>query len=241
MKRFAFIQHLNWRVLLLRVLVNAIALLVTSLFLPHIYFLEPRLLSLLWMALVLGVINALVRPVVQFLTLPFIFATYGVVVVLINAGLLWLLSVLFPSLFAVDGLIWALVGGAVIGLLSSFLESLLGVTPPIVPEKYDSVRQRIRSQPPALPAVLAQATSSGDAPGALVVPAAGRPAPAPTAPAGAPSVREPRAAGAEAGPEPAPADGGAPAATTAEELMPADAAPGAVREAPGLESTGSEE
>lgn len=56
------------------------------------------------------------NPVVQFLTLPFIFATYGVVIVLINAGLFWFLSALFPSLFAVNGLPWALLGGVVIGL-----------------------------------------------------------------------------------------------------------------------------
>lgn len=187
MKRFAFIQHFNWRILLLRVLVNASALLITAAIVPKIYFVDRHLLTLLWMALVLGILNALVKPVVQFLTLPFIFATSGVVIVLINAGLLWFLSVLFPSLFAVNGFAWALLGGLVMGLLGSFLESLLGVTPPIVPEKYGSLRQQIGTQSPALQTVLVRPASSSQTSGA---------------PAAAPSPLVPPAASIEDGPEP---------------------------------------
>jgi putative membrane protein len=171
MKKFGFVQHFNWRILLLRVLVNAGALLITALIVPDIYFVDRRLFVVLWMALVLGVLNALVKPVVQFLTLPFIFATGGVVVVLINAGLLWLLSALFPGLFAVNSFGWALLGGLVMGLLGSFLEALLGVTPPIVPEKYASVRQRIAGRPQPLPGILTPAGEAAAAPGASAGPA----------------------------------------------------------------------
>jgi putative membrane protein len=161
MKQFTLAQHLNWRVLLLRMLVNAAALLATALLLPNIYFVDRSFVILFWMALVLGVLNALVKPVVQFLTLPFIFATYGVVVVLINAGLLWLLSALFPSLFVVDGVLWAFLGGIVMGLLGSFLESLLGVTPPLVPERHRPLGLQGSSQPVALQTLLVQAVSTG--------------------------------------------------------------------------------
>jgi putative membrane protein len=187
MRKFAFVQYFNWRVLLLRVLVNAVALLITAAIIPHIYFVDRHFLTLLWMALVLGVLNGLVKPVVQFLTLPFIFATSGVVIVVINAGLLWFLSVLFPSLFAVNGFAWALLGGLVMGLLGSFLESLLGVTPPIVPEKYGSLRQQIGTQSHALQTILVRPASSSQTSGA---------------PAAAPSSLEPPAASIEDGSEP---------------------------------------
>jgi hypothetical protein len=94
----------------------------------------------------LGILNALLKPILQFLTLQFIFVTYGLVIVLVNTLLLLSLSFLFQSLFAVDNLLWALVGGLVLGLVSSFLESLLGLTVPIVPEEEAALRRRLAEQ-----------------------------------------------------------------------------------------------
>jgi putative membrane protein len=131
--------------LLVRVVVNAAALLFTAVVMPGIYFVDPSLLNLLFLSVVLGLLNAFVKPVIQFATLRFIFATYGVVVALINGIILLVLSVLLPQRFAVDGLLIALIGGAVLGLVSAVLESLLGLTPPIVSEKYPDLRRRIAS------------------------------------------------------------------------------------------------
>jgi putative membrane protein len=229
MRKFAFVQYFNWRVLLLRVLVNAVALLITAAIIPHIYFVDRHFLTLLWMALVLGVLNGLVKPVVQFLTLPFIFATSGVVIVVINAGLLWFLSVLFPSLFAVDGFAWALLGGLVMGLLGSFLESLLGVTPPIVPEKYGSLRQKIGTQSHVLQTILVRPAPSSQTPGA---------------PAAAPSSLVPSAASIEDGSELVVSDETAPAAPAALQVEGVDSASAEPGESPvrpvadGMESEG---
>jgi putative membrane protein len=229
MRKFAFVQYFNWRVLLLRVLVNAIALLITAAIVPHIYFVDRHFLTLLWMALVLGILNGLVKPIVQFLTLPFIFATSGVVIVLINAGLLWFLSVLFPSLFAVNGFAWALLGGLVMGLLGSFLESALGVTPPIVPEKYGSLRQQIGTQSHAVQTMLARSASSSQTSGA---------------PAAAPSPLEPPAASIEDGSEPVAPNEMAPAAPVALQVEGVDSASAEPGESPvgpvadGMESEG---
>jgi putative membrane protein len=131
-----FRKQFRWKILLLRVPVNGLALIITALLVPNIYFVNRSLGSILLMAVMLGILNAIVKPVVQFLTLPFLFASYGLIVVLINALILRLLARLFPSNFAVQGLLWAIIGGAVIGLVSSFLENLFGITPPITREKH---------------------------------------------------------------------------------------------------------
>jgi putative membrane protein len=141
-----FIKQFHWRFLLVRILVNAIALAITAAVTPKIYFVDKSVWSWLLMAFMLGVLNALLKPVLQFLTLRFIFVTYGLVVVLVNSLLLWLLSLIFPNRFAVENLLWALLGGLVLGLLSSFLESLLGLTMPIVPQEETVLRRQLNEQ-----------------------------------------------------------------------------------------------
>jgi putative membrane protein len=142
------LRQFNWRIVLVRILVNALVLAFTALVVPNIYFVDKSLSNLLLMALALGILNALIKPILQFLTFSFIFVTYGFVVVLINAVMLWLLALLFPARFEVNGILWALVGGAVMGILSSFLESLLGITRPIVPEEPPELREQIEAQTP---------------------------------------------------------------------------------------------
>lgn len=140
-------RQFNWRMLLMRIVINALALLITAALVPNIYFIDRTVRTWLLLAIFLGILNAFVKPIIQFLTLRFIFATYGLVVVLINGILLLLLELLFPTRFYVEGIvIWPLVGGAVIGIVSAFLESLLGLSPPIVSEKYPEVRQRIKDR-----------------------------------------------------------------------------------------------
>jgi putative membrane protein len=146
MKLERFINQFNWRFLLVRILVNAFALAGTAAFLPKIYFVDTTLSNWLLISIMLGVLNALLKPVLQFLTLQFIFVTYGLVVVLVNALLLWLLSLFFPDRFAVDSILWLLVGGLVLGLFSSFLESLLGLTMPVVSDEPPEMRQQLEEQ-----------------------------------------------------------------------------------------------
>jgi putative membrane protein len=159
-QKIPFLRNFNWRIFLLRILINAAALLLTALLVPSIYFVDRTLISLLLMALALGLLNALVKPIIQLLTLRFIFASYGLIVILINAFMLWLLSYFFPERFAVDKLFWAFVGGAIIGLAGSLLESLLGVTPPVVGDKYPDLRTKVKEkQPPGIGTLLVQPIS----------------------------------------------------------------------------------
>lgn len=129
-----FVGQLSWRMILMRLVINGLTLILVAVLVPDIYFVDRTLLSVLLMAAALGILNAVVKPIVQFLTLPFIFATFGFVVVLINTIMLLLLAAIFEERFYVGRLIWAIVGGLVMGIVSSFLESLLGLNLPIVPK-----------------------------------------------------------------------------------------------------------
>jgi putative membrane protein len=132
---------------LLRILINAIVLAITVLVIPFIRFVDPSLLSILFMAAILGVLNALVKPFLQFLLLPLIFASYGLVIVLVNALMLLLLASLFPGFFSVENLLWAFVAGALIGILGTLLENLFGLIPPIVLDEETGLRRRFIDQP----------------------------------------------------------------------------------------------
>lgn len=144
--KLLFRNYFNWRMLLIRILVNMLALLFTVAITPNIEFLSPSLLNWFLMALILGLITAFVKPIIQFLTLRFIFATAGLVLVIINTVILYLLQWLAPQHFAISGLLWAAVGGLVLGISSTFLEDFLGVTPPIVSEKYPEIRQQVNDR-----------------------------------------------------------------------------------------------
>jgi putative membrane protein len=141
-----YFRSFNWRVLLMRLLINAAGLLLTAALVPKIYFADRSLVSLLLVAVALGLLNAIVKPIIQVLTLRFIFASYGIIVILINTFILWLLSFLLPQRFAVDGFLWAFVGGALIGLLTGFFENLLGVAPPVVGDRYIEARSKLKEE-----------------------------------------------------------------------------------------------
>ena len=177
MKIDRILRQFNWRFLLVRIVVNALALALTAAIIPTISFVDKTLGNWLLMALTLGVLNALLKPILQFLTLQFIFVTYGLVIVVVNALLLWLLSFLFPNRFAVESLWWLLVGGLFLGLLSSFLESLFGLTMPIVPDALRELRQQLEEQAPRIDwhaAVSEQREHSVPAPAIEPAPPAGR-------------------------------------------------------------------
>jgi putative membrane protein len=136
----------NWRMLLVRWLVYALTLLLVAILVPKIYFTDRRVWVWLMVAAGFGVLNAIVRPLLQALMLQLFFASLGLVVALINGFVLYLLSWIFPNRFAVDSILWALVGGILVALLGSFLEGLFGLTRPIVPESEAELGQRLKAQ-----------------------------------------------------------------------------------------------
>ena len=100
---------------LLRVLINAAALWVAASLIPGITLADVG--STLLAALVLGLVNAIVRPVLIFLTLPITLLTLGLLIFVLNAFCLWLTSRLVPG-FTVHGFVAAFLGALVISVVS---------------------------------------------------------------------------------------------------------------------------
>jgi len=77
-------------------------------------------------ALVLGFVNAVLRPVMVFLSIPFIIVTLGLFLLVINALMLQLSAALVDG-FSVDGFWWAVAGSLIISLISWSLSSLFSL------------------------------------------------------------------------------------------------------------------
>jgi putative membrane protein len=105
-----------------RVLINAAALWLAAQIIPGIRLADAA--STLFAALVLGIINAIVRPILIFLTLPITLVTLGLFLFVLNAFCLWLTSRIVPG-FDVEGPLAALLGALVISIVSWILTAFL--------------------------------------------------------------------------------------------------------------------
>ena len=103
--------------------VVAIALAVASWILPGVAI--RSLPALLVAALVLGFVNAVIRPVLVLLTLPITLITLGLFYLVVN-GLAFALAALVVPGFEVHSLLSAVVGAIVVGLVSWFIGALAG-------------------------------------------------------------------------------------------------------------------
>jgi putative membrane protein len=105
---------------------TAIALLITAHFVPG--FIVKTFVTALVAAVVLGLVNAFVRPILRLLTLPINLITFGLFTFVINAFTLWLASVLTPNYgFEIRGILPALLGSIVLAIVSSIINYLLRV------------------------------------------------------------------------------------------------------------------
>ena len=89
--------------------------------------------GLIVLALIAGLVNGLIKPIVRLLALPIRIATLGLIGFVINAAMLilvaWLSSLAsikftiggYPPHFSIDTLIWAVVGAIVLSIISSII------------------------------------------------------------------------------------------------------------------------
>lgn len=107
--------------LVLRFIINAIAFYLIARYVPgfHIASFTAALIA----ALIFGIVNAIVRPILFLITLPLTIVTLGLFVIIINALMFWLTVAWAPG-FTVDGFGPVLIG-AIIMMIVGFLTSHL--------------------------------------------------------------------------------------------------------------------
>lgn len=81
--------------------------------------------TLIWAALLLGLVNAIVRPILVFLTFPITLLTLGFFLLVINAGMFGLVASFLKG-FSVDGFFSALLGAVIVSLVSTVASWTIG-------------------------------------------------------------------------------------------------------------------
>ena len=122
--------------LLLRLLINVVAVALTVWLLPDsVFSVSGGLGALIMVAVVMGVVNTFIGPIIHILSLPITCLTLGLFTIIINAILLlitgWLSNLLIPGTMEFGGanwlqtLLWAAVAAIVISLISGVLSWFL--------------------------------------------------------------------------------------------------------------------
>ena len=109
-------------VLLVVWLINAIALMAVAYLLPGIQV--ESLITALIAALVLGLVNTVIRPILILLTLPVTVVTLGLFIFVINGLLFWFVGS-FIAGFVVAGFGWGVIGAIVYSIVSWALAALI--------------------------------------------------------------------------------------------------------------------
>ena len=110
----------------IHLLITAAALWVATKVISGIHY-TGSFLTLVGVALVFGILNALLKPVLMVLSLPMMILTLGLFTLILNALLLWLTSALSTSLglgFQVNGFVAAYLGALVVSVVSFALSMI---------------------------------------------------------------------------------------------------------------------
>ena len=105
-------------------IINTLAVAVAVSILPGIHYDKPQ--DLLVAALLLGILNAFIRPILLLLALPLLIFTLGLFILVINALLLYFVGTILRG-FHVDSFWSAFWGALIISIISVLLNSLTGM------------------------------------------------------------------------------------------------------------------
>jgi putative membrane protein len=115
------------RSLAYRWLISGLGLLIATVVVPGLHY-DGGVIGFVVLALILGLLNALLKPIVAFLTCPLLLLTLGLFMLVVNAAMLLAAAWLGRSIgipFRVDGFGSAFVGGIVISLVSLFAAAVV--------------------------------------------------------------------------------------------------------------------
>lgn len=107
--------------LIINLLINGFAVFVTSYVLSGVHV--QNFLTAIIVAIVLGVVNTLIKPILLILTLPLTIITLGLFAVILNGILILLTSAIVPG-FKVDSILWAILFSLVLSIVNWFLHLL---------------------------------------------------------------------------------------------------------------------
>lgn len=113
---------------IIRLVINAIALWLATQLVDGISF-DGEIAFLFAVALVFGVVNAIVKPILIVLTFPFLIVTLGLFLLVLNGFLLWLTGAISDAAdlgFHVSGFGAAFLGGLVVSVVSFVLSLMVG-------------------------------------------------------------------------------------------------------------------
>lgn len=108
--------------LLIKWLVSAIAVFITSYILPGVDI--DSFGTTFIVALVLGIINAVVKPLLFILTLPITILTFGLFTLILNVFMILLTDFLVTG-FRLENVLWALIFGFVLSIINSVLNKFI--------------------------------------------------------------------------------------------------------------------
>ncbi|MFN8474736.1 MAG: phage holin family protein [Anaerolineae bacterium] len=109
-----------WSRVLISWLVSAVAIAITTWILPGLHIQgDPatKVLTVLVMAAILGFLNAILRPILYFLSCGCIVLTLGLFIFIVNAAVFWLASGLTPN-YSVDSFWWALLASIIVSIIT---------------------------------------------------------------------------------------------------------------------------
>ena len=113
--------YLSCMGIIISILVNGLAVFITANFLPGVTV--DNFVTAIIVAVVLGIVNFVVKPILHLLTLPITILTLGLFTFVINALMILLVDALVAG-FQVDGFWAALLFSLILSLVSSLLNSL---------------------------------------------------------------------------------------------------------------------
>lgn len=109
--------------IIINLLISSLAVFISGYILPGIKI--ENFTTAVVVAIVLGIVNLLIKPFFIILTLPVTILTLGIFALFINAIMILIVSAIVPG-FKVQSLFWAFIFGVVLSIVSSFLHSLEG-------------------------------------------------------------------------------------------------------------------
>lgn len=107
--------------IIISLLINAVAVFGVSYFLPGIVV--ENFWTAIIVAVVLGIINTFIKPVLVILTLPITIVTLGLFALVINGFIIWLVGQFVPG-FGVENFWWAIIFSILISIVSSLLNGI---------------------------------------------------------------------------------------------------------------------